>query len=146
GELRDLWEDILADYEQPGITVKEVDGEWYVSPIATSFDQFFAVTHALDRDERERAADAITEAVGSIDEVYNDTLDDFDDLGDVATGSTTDSGGGTAPAEGSASSDPDREWLPSPRAEEAADCFAAAIDAGDLPEGSMPVELEFPEC
>ena len=51
GELRAIWEDILSDYEQPGVTVKEVDGEWYVSPIATSFDQFFAVSHALDRDE-----------------------------------------------------------------------------------------------
>ena len=146
GELQALAEDILSDYEQPGITVKEVDGEWYVSPIATSFDQFFAVSHTLDRDELERAADAITEAVGSIDEVYNDTLDDFEDLGDVATGSTTDSGGGTAPAEGSGSSDPYSECLQSTTAEEAADCFAAAIDAGDLPEGSMPVELEFPEC
>src|SRR4029077_20479791 len=108
GELQALAEDILSDYEQPGITVKEVGGEWYVSPIATSFDQFFAVSHALDRDELERAADAITEAVGSIDEVYNDELAD---LGDIATGSTTDSGSGTAPAEGSGSSDPYGECL-----------------------------------
>ncbi len=78
GELRDIWEDILSDYEQPGVTVKEVDGEWYVSPIATSFDQFFAVSHALDRDELERAADAITEAVASIDEVYSNEVGQLD--------------------------------------------------------------------
>ncbi len=152
-ELRALWEDILADYEQPGITVKQVGGEWYVSPIATGFDQFFALSHALDRDELERAADAITEAVGSIDEVYND------ELADLGTGTTTDSGSGTAPADtapGNAgpgdsvvpedAADPYSECLQSTTTEEAADCFAAAIDAGVLPEGSMPVELEFPEC
>ena len=111
------------------------------------------LSHALDRDELERAADAITEAVGSIDEVYND------ELADLGTGTTTDSGSGTAPADtapGNAGPgdsvvpedavDPYSECLQSTTTEEAADCFAAAIDAGVLPEGSMPVELEFPEC
>ena len=85
GELREIWEDILSDYEQPGVTVKEVDGEWYVSPIATSFDQFFAVSHALDRDELERAADAIAEAAASVDEVFSDEVGQLDGtlLGDA---------------------------------------------------------------
>ncbi len=153
GEVRAVWEDILSDYEQPGITVKEVDGEWYVSPIATSFDQFFAVSHALDRDEIEKAADAITAAAESIDEVYND---EFDDLGDIATGSgTAEPVPDTVPDDGVTdddvsddvdTADPFSECLQSASTTEATDCFTAAIEAGVLPEGSMPVELEFPEC
>jgi hypothetical protein len=50
------------------------------------------------------------------------------------------------PTEGSDAADPYAECLQRGSAEEAADCFAAAIDSGALPEGSMPVDLEFPEC
>ena len=116
GELHDIWDDILSDYEQPGVTVKQVDGEWYVSPIATSFDQFFAVSHALDRDELERAADAIAEAAASIDEVVNDEVGSLDDtlLGDALPDD------GTALDDVDAT-DPYSECLQSTTAEEAAE-------------------------
>ena len=140
-----IWEDILSDYEQPGVTVKEVDGEWYVSPIATSFDQFFAVSHALDRDELERAADAITEAVASIDEVYSNEVGQLDGtlLDDALLDETLDD---PVPDDGTAAADPYSDCLQSSTVEEAAECFAAAIESGALDESSMPVELEFLEC
>ena len=36
--MRDLIEcstEAFADYDQPGMTVVEIDGPWYVSPIGT---------------------------------------------------------------------------------------------------------------
>jgi hypothetical protein len=76
-EFRSEFEDILADYDQPGVTVKEVDGEWYVSPIATWFDQFFAISNAIDREEIDRAIEAVGEIFGSAEQMFDDQLGDF---------------------------------------------------------------------
>lgn len=76
-ELRTELEEILADYDQPGVTVKEVDGQWYVSPIATWFDQFFAFSNAIDREEIDRASDAVAEFIGSAGQMFDDQLGDF---------------------------------------------------------------------
>ena len=168
-ESRAVFDDILSDYEQPGITVKQVDGEWYVSPIATGFDQLFAVTHALDRDELERAAEAIGNAVGSIGEVYSSEFDDLyggsgvnvdgtppaatvpgdtipgdtvpGDTGSVDTGSGDSGGAGPGDAEEAYST-----CLQSATAEEARDCITAGIDSGVIPDYYLPVELQFVEC
>lgn len=64
-------EDLLATIERafddydppPGITVNEVDGRWYVSPIATGFDQGLAFMQAIDRQEIEDIAEAATVAI-----------------------------------------------------------------------------------
>ena len=165
-DMRAVWADILSDYEQPGITVKEVDGEWYVSPIATAFDQFFAVTHALDRDELEQAADAISQAATSFEDMYTNELDDlyngdgtFDTLppldtipGDTIPDDTvTDDTNpdDTVPGDDSSPGDAEDAYsdcLASGTAEAARDCIVAGIDAGVIPDYYLPVELQFLEC
>ena len=146
GEFRADLEDILSDYDQPGVTVKEVDGEWYVSPIATSFDQFFAVTHALDRDELERAADAISRG-GRIDrrgvQQRGGPTRRHAARRRVARRHARRPG---ARRRHRRRGPPTAIASQSSTAEEAAECFAAAIESGALDESSMPVELEFLEC
>ena len=58
-DLVDVLTEAFADYDQPGLTVVETDGAWYVSPIGTYFDQVLAFSRALDRSE----LDAIIAAV-----------------------------------------------------------------------------------
>ena len=41
----------FADYESPGLVVSEVDGSWYLSPIATGSEQLLAVVRSLTREE-----------------------------------------------------------------------------------------------
>ncbi len=162
-ELKALYDDVLSDYEQPGITVKQVDGLWYVSPIATAFDQFFAVTHALDREEIERAADTIGKAIASAGAVYEEQFeqqfdeefgDDFDDLidDDITFDSIPDDSiddplvDDTIPAEFEAAEEAYSACLQSPTAEEAAACLEQGIADGVIPEYYMPVELQFLDC
>jgi hypothetical protein len=55
-------QDALADYENPGFIVKQVDGEWYLSPVATVSEQLLAVLRALDRDEIETIVEDASDA------------------------------------------------------------------------------------
>ena len=73
----------FADYENPGIIVKQVDGAWYLSPMATASNQVLAVMEALSREEIESLGDQITELVETFeDEVAGTGFDvpEFDDF------------------------------------------------------------------
>jgi hypothetical protein len=68
-EFIDVLNDALADYEAPGITVQEVDGQWYISPIGSGADQVLALLRAFDREE----IDALIEAgTAVVDEFFAD--------------------------------------------------------------------------
>ena len=44
--IEDLLVDVreaFEDYEDPGVVVREVDGSWYLSPMATATEQLLAV-------------------------------------------------------------------------------------------------------
>ena len=56
------FEAAFADYENPGFLVQRVDGQWYISPIATVAEQILAVVGALSRDEIEELQSTIQEA------------------------------------------------------------------------------------
>ncbi len=57
----------MADYENPGVIVQQVDGTWYVSPMATSAEQTLAFLRALDREEIESISGEIAELFDDID-------------------------------------------------------------------------------
>lgn len=59
----DIFGEAFADLEVGGVTVREVDGRWYVSPIATFTDFGVNVLRALDTDELDDVTEAIAEAV-----------------------------------------------------------------------------------
>jgi hypothetical protein len=174
-EFRTEMEDILDDYDQPGITVKEVDGQWYVSPIATWFDQFFAITEALDREEIDQAIEAVETIFFSVADVYEQDFDiygsdefEFEDVpastidnefadetlpGDTSGGTVPgDADGGDTAPESTVVDDfaeSDRlyqECVALPTAEEAAACMQGHVDSGAMEEYYMPIELRFLEC
>jgi hypothetical protein len=63
--LLNTLQDAFSDYENPGFIVKRVDGQWYVSPIATLSEQLLAGLRALDRDEIEKIGEEAADAFES---------------------------------------------------------------------------------
>lgn len=76
----DTFKKAFADYENPWITVRQVDGKWYVSPLATGSEQVLAVLEALTREEIENMIDTGTEAVESVIEQIEQDQVDFDTI------------------------------------------------------------------
>lgn len=146
----------FADYDAPGITVREVDGAWYVSPIGSGFDQFLAMLRALDRSEIDRmveaGGDAISYVVGELGGLGLPLGDDFV-VGDPFSDdpSAGDQYGGDQNVDDEPFSDEayerEEELRQSCYAQpEIASCLQGHIDAGDLPPWSLPTELKYPEC
>ena len=139
--------------------MKEVDGQWYVSPIATWFDQFFAITHAIDREEIDRATEAIEDISSSAEDMFIDEYEDVDGRlrGRAASRSrlttrsrATPCSTTRCPTDSVYEDDLDEEealyqecWA-STTAEEAAGCLQGYIDSGQLPDYYMPIELRAP--
>ena len=120
-ELTTAFGEAFADYEQPGITVQEVDGQWFVSPIGSGFDQFLAVLRALDRDEIDRLIEG--EAEGQDLDVDESDFDDYE-------------------AEQVAA----ERCYELDTVEDVTACLVEGIDAGLLSDYYVGVELQFPEC
>lgn len=78
-ELEDLvttLQDTFADYEAPGFTVRQVDGKWYFSPMATVSDNALAVIRSLSREEIENLIEEFTNFAENMDDVS--LVEDFD--------------------------------------------------------------------
>ena len=67
-DLQATAKEVFSDYTNPGFTVKKVDGSWFVSPLATGFDQLFAVSTALTRDEIEQLVDEVQQFMQTVEE------------------------------------------------------------------------------
>jgi hypothetical protein len=69
-------QEAFSEYESPGFIVKRVEGQWYLSPVATLSEQLLAALRALDRDEietiGEQASDAFESGFNS--EAAGDTI------------------------------------------------------------------------
>ncbi len=159
GDLTATIEEVLADYEPLGITVQQVDGQWFVSPLGSGFDQLLALLRALDRDELDRLVDVSTTFIedfggefGEFDalpfpgefvdeeaiEVTDPDLFEDDPFSDPETDAETDAF--DAEVEASAA------CYELGVIEQVTACLQTAIDAGTLPEYYLGVELQFPEC
>ncbi len=75
----ETFQEAFDDLEVGGLTVRKVDGSWYVSPIATFTDFGINVLRALDNDELDDIADAVTELMEGVFSGEFD-IDDFDDF------------------------------------------------------------------
>ncbi|MGK0277236.1 MAG: hypothetical protein ACI9N0_003637 [Ilumatobacter sp.] len=168
-ELSAEFASVFADYNAPGITVQEIDGTWYVSPIAAGIDQVLAIMRALDREKLDQLIDA-TQTV--FDEVFEDLagglplfLDDITPDGDSGFDDfTLDDDGGFGEFDSN-----DDSLEPDPAVEQELDefnsqqrivtecyslgdaatvvaCIRENIASGALPEYFLAPELEYPEC
>ena len=155
-EMVELLEEMFADYEQPGLALRQTDGQWYVSPLGTLFDQVLAGLRAVDRDELERFVDllprVIDEAVfgplGQFDDPFGDDdvfgdddfFDDFFD--DDPFGDDGFDDGFDDAFEPSAVD----ECYGLADVDEALLCFDSVLAAGEAEEWQVAAEMRFPEC
>jgi hypothetical protein len=70
--LAETLQDSLADVEFHGIVVKQVDGKWFVSPIATGSEGFLSVLRALDRGEIEDISSSIQDLIAEFSSLSTD--------------------------------------------------------------------------
>ncbi len=111
----------------PEFVVRQVDGSWYLSPIATSSEQLLAVLRSLTREEIEGLQSSIEDVVEAFEELAAEQeLVPLDDEGETVD-----------PAEAC--------WIES-EATTAAACFEALVADGSIVEGDVPWYLRYPEC
>lgn len=139
-ELVASFEDAFADYDPRGITVNEVDGVWYVSPIGTGFDQLLGFLGALDRAELDRIVDAVETFVDEF------SLDDFigvqDDVGPTDDFIYDNEGEADAEFEDMVYD----ACLALGDVDGIIECLTGAVARGELPEYYLGIELRYPEC
>lgn len=153
------FESVFADYNAPGITVEEVEGKWYVSPIGTGFDQVLALMRALEREDLDRLIET-TQAV--VDEVFEDLvgglpfpgLDDFttDGDSDFENFDVDDESADPNPEAEQELDDFDAQQKVAAAcyslgdAATVAECLSENIASGALPAYFLTPELKYPEC
>jgi hypothetical protein len=155
--------DAFADMEPAGIELRQRDGSWYLSPMATMSEAMLKAMRALDRGEvdelidlGEAAADDFFEfAFGSFYGAFEDTgawsefPDDAAGSGDGSIDGSIDGGtdgsmDGTGDLEPGAA--PADECYGYSSADEASACFDRVIAAGQADEWVRPTSLMAPEC
>ena len=167
-------EDAIADlqaafeeYENPGIVVQEVDGSWYLSPMATVSDQVLAVVRALDRGEIEDLTTQLQDLAATFDPdmvVGGVEVPDFDDFElprDGAAPTTVperDDPANTIVADTVAPDDaasddtvegaafPDEACYAESDVAAAQSCFEDLLASGDIEPEFVPWYFRFPEC
>jgi hypothetical protein len=168
--LIDTVNEAFSDVEEVGIEMRLTDGLWYVSPITTSTEAGLALLRALDRSEIDAIVDQAPAAgdefmeliVGGInglpgalqgmedfDDLVDDDLLDDDLLDDVLVDDATSADGGAMDIIVDDGTADDAGWQNcysefDPVA--AQECFAAAIESGEITRAEVPVALRYPEC
>jgi hypothetical protein len=145
-ELLTTLEEAFSDYENPGFIVKQVDGQWFLSPFATGSEQWLAALRALDRDELD---EIIEQGEGAFEEAVDEGLfaPAFEEETSEAVPSpppdTT-----AAPDDSSVPTtvDPSGICFTEPTGEEAGACFRELIEAGRIDPAVAPVYVLYPEC
>lgn len=165
--------DAFADYDNPGIVMKRVDDIWYLSPMATSAEQFLAFVQALDRDEIEQIG---TDVGDLFDEMMDDLSGGALDIPDeILERSGTDEvtevtevfdpeieepavsapdftlpevAASVPSSDDEGATDPGGadECFAAETAADAVECYDAALQQGDIEPSSVPIYLRVPEC
>ena len=154
-ELLATLEETFADYENPGFIVKQVDGQWYLSPFATGSEQLLAALRALDREEIDRlieeVPDAFDEAVGEdgafdLDEALGEEPTTTDEATTEETIAPPESAPPDTVSPTETTVDPAGVCFTEPTGEAAGACFRELIDAGEIEASVAPIYVLFPEC
>ncbi|CAN5721425.1 hypothetical protein BH18ACT2_BH18ACT2_17670 [soil metagenome] len=150
--LIEAFEAAFDDYENPGFVVKEVDGKWFLSPMATGFEQVLAVLRAVDRVEIEDLIAAIEEAMESdvtfdTDELLpgEDLIDDYSNPNEEPTEPTI-VPGSTPPDETLDPDVPSTDCYLEDDATAAGDCFQELVEIGEIDPLTVPFYLRAPDC
>jgi hypothetical protein len=138
--------------------VKQVAGSWFVSPMATGFDQLFAVSKALTRDEIERLVDEVQQFIETVEENGGfDEVPSIPGLPDYSRPGGDDEGAAptTVNPDFSDETETTTEATESPDvsrcygeadAEAGAQCFADLVSRGEIDQLEVPWWLQHTEC
>ena len=122
--------DAFADLKPVGLTVQQVEGKWFLSPIGTGVDVYLAIFAALDKGELTDIIDGITKVTESA------SVDDIFAAGGDISGSDTESPG----AGGLEACFAETEFAVFSQ------CLAAGIDDGSIDPTSVGPQFRFPDC
>ena len=122
--------DAFADLEPVGLTVQNVDGKWFLSPIGTGADAMLAVMAALDKGELTDIIDGVKKVAQSMS-----VVDIFATGGDISG-----SGDGTSGTSGL-----DACYMETEFAAFSA-CLAAGIDDGSIDPTVVAPYFRFADC
>lgn len=152
-DLIEAFQTAFDDYENPGFTVKEVDGGWYLSPMSTVAEQLLAVLRAVDRQEIEELIAAVEDAMESDIELDtgdivpgDDLLDDYTNPNEDDASATTVPSDTTGDDDPPTSVDPEEECYVETEGTQAAECYQGLVDSGAIEPVEVPVYLRVPEC
>ncbi|MDQ3468472.1 MAG: hypothetical protein M3487_01660, partial [Actinomycetota bacterium] len=175
-ELQSFIEELRAafgDYVNPGFIVKQVDGSWYLSPMATLSEQVLAVIRAFDREEIESIVEMSSElfddfitGVPGVAPFPDEFLDDDEAFPDITIPDITvpdltipdltvpdltfpdDSGPPltipdfTTPDDSEAAA----TCFAAETGTDAAACYDALVQTGEISPSTVPVVLRAPQC
>jgi hypothetical protein len=127
--LADAVERAFEGYSPQGIAVHEVDGQWYVSPLRSTFDLYNGILATLDKQEIVDIIDAGGSFLDTLDVFGSDTLDD----GGILDG-------------GDVSTDGINLCYSMMDAAEALSCIQTGLADGSIDPSLVPVTMRFPEC
>lgn len=163
-ELIEAIQDAFSDMDESGIELRQVDGQWFVSPVATMTEGLLNAVRAIDREEIDRIIDLVGPdtadlgglllgglLAGGVDEFVDGTAVIAATPGDESAAEPVDAVAETILEEPGAEPefDDDPEYFSCydvPEAEVAADCFESFVASGEMAAEAVPVELRFPEC
>ena len=144
--LIEVVQEAFSDVEPIGLELRSRNGEWFVSPIASSTDAMLKVLRALDRQELDDIIDAAEPAIESIVDGFFGVSEDFSssdfDLAvPVDPGSAIDQPGDQPDV-------PELGWLDCYEfdVDEATECFQSYVATGEITDAEVPVVLRHPEC
>ncbi len=141
GKLLTTLRDAFADFNTTAINVQQVDGEWFVSPLGSTFGLLNDALAALDKDELVAIIDSFQEVSSSFG--IEDLLSGSDDFA-VDPFPTDPFPTDSVPT--SASDEAISACYVLTDVAEAVQCFQDGIAAGVIDETIVSVELRFPEC
>ena len=144
--LIEVVQEAFSDVEPIGLELRSRNGEWFVSPIASSTDAMLKVLRALDRQELDDIIAAAEPAIESIVDGFFGVSEDFSSSDfelavPVDPGSVIDQPG----------DQPDVTefgWLDCYEfdVDEATECFRSYVATGEITDAEIPVVLRHPEC
>ncbi len=146
-------QDAFADADETGLELRQQDGQWFVSPMATMTEAMLNFLRALDRAEIDAIIDAVEPAADELGDAVFGGLDELAGSGDlfdegVLTVEPTDSVTDVV-EETDAAFDDDPGWYScydEVDTEAALGCFNGFVTSGEIDENVIPIELRYPEC
>ncbi len=148
-KMFDVAEEAFADYEGAGISVHEVDGEWYVSPLRSGFDAYNGLLGALDADELRDIIAAARDFTESLDGNILDGGDGFELPDELPIELPIDDGtatGSTVATEDDAEFDAYSTCVQEVDAAAGVACLNAGVVAGTIDPLFVSPQFRFPEC